>query len=259
MAVSDLTNTTWVFNSSIDLSTTGVTPIVEGEVQYKSITFTSNNRNYVKLIVGSTNGVRWNVFAYGYEGFSADDVYMSGYWTDEAFRTIEITGGTDVTNASLISWLEANATQQTTPTGKTQIGNRAITKKTFGTREITKEVVNGVTIYEKASSGYTINIIAGREVTDATGPCKTYFKFNSNSVSTSDYDGYVSEYGVLTGPSTYTNVTSMAFVSTTNNSEHSSSVIYGSDSYHFSTSVVVIQINSSGNININGLENTGPQ
>lgn len=157
MAVSDLTNTTWLFNSSIDLSTTGVTPIVEGEVQYKSITFTSNNRNYVKLIVGSTNGVRWNVFAYGYEGFSADDVYMSGYWTDEAFRTIEITGGTDVTNASLISWLEANATQVVN-TGKTQIGNRAITKKMFGTREITKEVVNGVTIYEKATpSGYSVS------------------------------------------------------------------------------------------------------
>ena len=35
--------------------------------------------------------------------------------------------------------------------GKTQIGNRAITKKMFGTREITKEVVNGVVVYEKSS------------------------------------------------------------------------------------------------------------
>ena len=116
MAVTNLTNTTWVFNSSIDLTTTGVTPVVEGDVLYKSITFTSNNRNYVQLRVGSTNGVSWNVFAYGYEGYSADDVYMSGYWTDEAFRTIEITGGADVTNASLIAWLEANATQQVVET-----------------------------------------------------------------------------------------------------------------------------------------------
>ena len=36
--------------------------------------------------------------------------------------------------------------------GKTQIGTRTITKKMFGTREITKEVVNGVVVYEKQAS-----------------------------------------------------------------------------------------------------------
>lgn len=249
MAVSDLTNTTWVINS---------------------LTCTAGYGQFD--IVGTTTHQDFNEVSYFYIGyvFSLNDGWVSqantiSFQSDPSCTfvvddEITITGGTDVTNASLISWLEANATQQTTSTGKTQIGNRAITKKMFGTREITKEVVNGVVVYEKATpSGNTINIIAGREVTDATWGCNTYFKFNSNSVSTSDYDGYVSEYGVLTGPSTYTNVTSMAFVSTTNNMEQSSSVIYGSDSYHFSTSVVVIQINSSGNIYINGLENTGPQ
>ena len=249
MAVSDLTNTTWVFDVG------GVSYL--NSTTY-NITFTSNNAQYTSIKTQG-NGEEFTLI-YNNNAVYYYEEPVIGEWTNEAYRTIEITGGTDATNATLITWLEANATQQVVSTGKTQLGTRAITKKMFGTREITKEVVNGVVVYEKDTpSGYTINIIAGHEVTDATWGCNTYFKFNSNSVSTSDYDGYVSEYGVLTGPSTYTNVTSMAFVSTTNNMQQSSSVIYGSDSYHFSTSVVVIQINSSGNIYINGLENTGPQ
>ena len=33
-------------------------------------------------------------------------------WIDKEYRTIRIKGGTDATNASLISWLETNAVQQ---------------------------------------------------------------------------------------------------------------------------------------------------
>ena len=35
-----------------------------------------------------------------------------GGWQNQAYRTISITGGADATNADLIAWIEANATQQ---------------------------------------------------------------------------------------------------------------------------------------------------
>ena len=141
---------------------------------------------------------------------------------------------------------------------KIKIGNSNLSKCYVGNKEVSKIYVGNKLVYQKQSSGYTINIIAGRNVTDTTNSAKLYFKFNSNSVSTSDYDGYVSEYGVLSGPSTYTNVTSMAFVSASHNTNEDC-VIFGSTHYNYSDNVQVIQINSSGDIYINGLENTGPQ
>lgn len=43
---------------------------------------------------------------------STEQVYKekSG-WTNEAYRVIEITGGTDVQNSTLIDWLWNNATR----------------------------------------------------------------------------------------------------------------------------------------------------
>lgn len=44
-----------------------------------------------------------------YNSFEAYDA-ISG-WYDQAYRTIQITGGTDATNTDLISWLQYNAEQ----------------------------------------------------------------------------------------------------------------------------------------------------
>jgi hypothetical protein len=41
---------------------------------------------------------------------SMPPVGTSATWTNENYKTIKITGGTDATNTTLISWLYANAT-----------------------------------------------------------------------------------------------------------------------------------------------------
>lgn len=142
MAVSDLTNTTWVINEYPNVNLNDI-------IFY--INFTSANQNWNRIRIDSdySSGI-----GYGNQNQSGTLLVYENEitsWSNNAYKTITITGGTDVTNATLIAWLEANATQQTTSSGKTQIGNRAITKKMFGTREITKEVVNGIVVYEKAT------------------------------------------------------------------------------------------------------------
>lgn len=101
MAVSDLTNTTWVINGY-------------GSVHYDGsmyINFTSNNTNYTEITFYTDDvSITYNTTRV----CEADDMnnYTPSDWVNEAYRTISITDGQDVTNATLIAWLEANATQQ---------------------------------------------------------------------------------------------------------------------------------------------------
>ena len=109
-SLNDLTNTTWVINSSPTLS-----PLSSG--QYFTINYTTNQRacNYIGIgqrIPGDEAplppGANFYLIYYSNDATVYDD--SSDRWTLEVYRTIEITGGTDVTNSNLISWLEANAT-----------------------------------------------------------------------------------------------------------------------------------------------------
>lgn len=136
MSVSDLTGTKWYFNDMIygTLATTYY------------LNFTSNNVNFTSIgIYNSPKGTflsysPGNLLAYQY-GFS---------WADagsESYRTIEITGGTDVTNSTFITWLESNATQ-IIQTKKEKIGNKSIVKMQIGNKKVLKEIVNGVIVYE---------------------------------------------------------------------------------------------------------------
>lgn len=94
MAITDLTNTKWLMNNSVDTASLA---------QY-SLTFQSNLQSFTTI--------RGKLATYIlYDGTTVYSEDLVSYWVDEAYRTIEITGGTDATNASLISWLEANATQ----------------------------------------------------------------------------------------------------------------------------------------------------
>ena len=148
MAVSDLTNTTWLINSVTCTAGYGIfninyTCTHEGE-DYECDTIWIGYRATGEGAVASANQA------------VVDELAGENLWAGD---TITITVGTDATNASLISWLEANATQQGGGTsGKTQLGTRPITKKMFGTREITKEVVNGVVVYEKQASSFNVDI-----------------------------------------------------------------------------------------------------
>lgn len=102
MAISDLTGTTWVFNGTV-YST------LEAQNQYYYINFTSNNLIHSYIFISEYDEV---IVKYNYLNTEVK-VYDSraGGWQNEAYQTIYITGGTDVTNAYTIRWLEENATQ----------------------------------------------------------------------------------------------------------------------------------------------------
>jgi len=93
ITVSDLTNTTWLLNDTLQRD-----PIGDFYINFKS-----NNTNWTKF-----DAVL--LFDDGELYYNEINVYSRG-WTLDAFKTIQITGGTDVTNTTLITWLQTNATQ----------------------------------------------------------------------------------------------------------------------------------------------------
>ena len=109
MAITDLTNTKWLFNEHIDIE----------EDNSFNIIFSSNNSNFTQL---STTWYVEEGADFVSLNYNATEVYggMSyiAEWDNNAYKTIEITGGTDTSSASLISWLETNATQITATTTK---------------------------------------------------------------------------------------------------------------------------------------------
>lgn len=142
--MTDLTNTTWILNN--DLSSATYIGIVY-------IDFTSNNTTFNRIDTDEIESDGLLVYGATNTRITVYNSFNNG-WVEQAYRTIEITGGTDATNSTLISWLEANATQQVEPTSSTtnKIGDLPIIKKHFGDLEIIKEVLNGSVIYEKAPS-----------------------------------------------------------------------------------------------------------
>ena len=103
MAITDLTGTTWYFNDTL---------IIDSEQNYEyDIDFTTS----VELS-GYTQFIALNLQWQGYLYYRVDSsrniaVYSNSTWGSEDCRTISITGGDDVANTDIISWLEANATQ----------------------------------------------------------------------------------------------------------------------------------------------------
>ena len=151
-SVSDLTGTTWIFNNSIDSSLTD---------NGFHINFTSNSSNYTFLYTEYDVG---QIIEYG-----NTEVYGQSGWSNDSYKTISITGGSDVTNATLIAWLEANATLVDL-TGTTWLLNNTI----------------------NAPAGY--------------GRFKLNFTSNGNNYNDTNYSfliGYIPETDTETGAITY--------------------------------------------------------
>jgi len=95
----DLTGTTWYFNSSLDYPFTS---------DNYSLNFTSNGVSYTNLQLDDYDMYYSNpnitTTAYGPQSGPPD-------WTNQNYRTISITGGTDATNAALYAFISSNATQ----------------------------------------------------------------------------------------------------------------------------------------------------
>lgn len=193
MSVSDLTNTTWLFNDVISYMSSSW-----------SIDFISNNTNYT--IIRN----RYDMYI-AYDSTNAYD-FDQNIWVNNAYKTIAITGGTDVTNSTLISWLEANATLQDSGGGDTspttnKIGDLSIIKKHFGDLEVIKEVINGSVIYESVKT-YTIT----STITNGTYTGDTEIT-NTASVTISANTGYSLPSTISVSGATYTYDSSTGVVS----------------------------------------------
>ena len=101
--ISDLTGMTVTFNSDMNSA-------VESQ---------SNNRFNLNFSSGQYSDCTQILFTYNsyshehgityFRGGSGFESYNNSGWTDEAYRTISISGGTDVTNATVISWVISNS------------------------------------------------------------------------------------------------------------------------------------------------------
>lgn len=94
----NLTGATWVGNSTI-LFTGSDTLIYD-------ITFTSNNITYTSITINQSS----KVISYTSNDGGITPVYTNSAWSDSAYKTIKISGGTDVKNNDLYVWLEGMGT-----------------------------------------------------------------------------------------------------------------------------------------------------
>ena len=110
--LTDLTNTTWEFTSWSETNS------AKGFYQINMIV---DDIEYTELGIGyMSNGPGNYESDYGSLYFNGDNGNTS--YTYSGLSSITITGGTDVTNTKLISWLQANATQVvSTPTYRAEI------------------------------------------------------------------------------------------------------------------------------------------
>ena len=103
MAVSDLTNTKWYFNE------TPTFPAVT--MANKLINFSFFDGMYTEVMSKVSISSDGRIVS----GIPTFTIYntesYTGGWQSETARTWEITGGDDATDADLIAWIEANATQ----------------------------------------------------------------------------------------------------------------------------------------------------
>ena len=165
MAITDLTGTTWLINSSITEPSSTI---------LAEINFTSNSETFAQIRIydGREPG---NEQLIGYSDINSYPTFVYEYgWTNEEYRTIAITGGTDATNSTLIAWLESNA-ENVTPAAPdlvvTYAGNEIATLSDSGTKTLKtqgKYCTDDITInYTKSGGGgdgYTIDDIAERNM-----------------------------------------------------------------------------------------------
>ena len=118
MPVTDLTGTTWVFNNTFPPHFPEKGEYyTEGDV--RGLTPTSDYGYFIDFIwKGEYDEYNCNyIYNYNYDAGTTIGVAAYPNGPEHYFNgSMTITGGTDATNSALISWLEANATQQAVST-----------------------------------------------------------------------------------------------------------------------------------------------
>ena len=103
MAVTNLTNTKWLLNATVDVST-DFTYYITFKNGYKVLNHTGEDiYKEIRVLSGYVSFRKGN--AYYTMSSSTGEINYTYY------RPLTITGGTDVTNSTVIAWFEANATQ----------------------------------------------------------------------------------------------------------------------------------------------------
>lgn len=101
LPLEDLTGTAWRFNDTLSsLDTLGAL----------DVDFTSNSVDYYSVYYSSSQKIGYVKVKGDYSDYDVAYDLETG-WTDEAYRTIAITGGQEVFNKYKIAWLVENATQ----------------------------------------------------------------------------------------------------------------------------------------------------
>lgn len=146
MAITNLTGYTWVGNEIVSLRNSWT----------YNLTFISDDAVFNSISVSQSSPIPYLYY---------DDSWVfegdMDTWLDEVFQTIVITDGSDVTNSTLIAWLEANGTltapqPQTSPS--ISIGSLPLSNIFIGSAEIAKVILNGITLYEKIFYSITVTL-----------------------------------------------------------------------------------------------------
>lgn len=115
MAITNLTNTRWRFNSTPIFD---VIDEAQGTVSYYAKYFlnfntigTDTSTNWIQLHIQRVSSGNHSIY-YRYQQYSGVNAYSENNdsWRRNFFREILITGGNDVQNSDLIAWLESTAT-----------------------------------------------------------------------------------------------------------------------------------------------------
>ena len=151
MALSNLSGTQWLINASIQSPDTTI---------WASINFTSNATEFDAMTIYDEMD-NPNTIAYRSESLDYPVIVcLDNEWDNQNYRAIVITGGADVTNATLIAWLETNAVQQIPATSDVSIsynGDEIATMSDSGTKTLEtagKYLVDNITVsYTKSGGG----------------------------------------------------------------------------------------------------------
>ena len=115
MPVTDLTGTTWVFNNTFPPHFPKKSEYyTEGDI--RGLTPTSDYGYFIDFIWKDENGEYNCNYIYNYNYDAGTTIGVAAYPNGPTHYfngSMTITGGTDATNADLITWLQANATLQT--------------------------------------------------------------------------------------------------------------------------------------------------
>ena len=228
MAITDLTGCVWIANNNITASNSYTT---------YNVNFSSNNVSGNNVKIPLANYGYGKVFSSGVNDNTFNDLCLnsSNQWiiynnddeyVVETIGTLEITitGGSDVTNATLIAWLEANGTLTAPITANTYTITHSLTNVNKGniTLQLTPDtgyelpdtitVTNGTLVSYDKTTG--VAVVSGDDNTSVSVECVESAPSGMTIKIAGAYEIYQPYYILNGGSATYlpdANITSVRY------------------------------------------------